>query len=170
MLSFPLIALLLATPTPPPVAAEAFTHLQAPPVAAEAFTHLQAIAGQWEAPDKGVRVSYQLVANGSTLLETYITPRGTTTLTVFHLDNDRLVATHYCAQGNQPRLVLSAANATARSFTFDFWDATNLKSPGQAHLRHLELEAADADHTTRRETYVENGKDDSAELKLVRVK
>ena len=37
-------------------------------------------------------------------------------------------------------------------------------------LRHLELEATDADHTTRREVYVENGEDDSAELKLVRVK
>lgn len=133
------------------------------------------LVGEWEATSGGdggaaqaVRVNYQLVSNDSVLVETYTTPRGGKTMTVFHLDGDHLVATHYCAQRNQPRLRL--ASSSARSVAFEFWDATNLASAAEAHLRRLELTFADATHFVRREVYVENGKDDPAELTFVRVK
>lgn len=145
------------------------------PAATPAFRQLQALAGDWEAKAGGgdggapqaVRIAYQLVANDSVLVETYTTPGGGRTMTVFHLDGDYLVATHYCAQRNQPRLRL--ASSSASSVAFEFWDATNLATAAAAHLRRLELTFADATHFVRREVYVENGKDAAAELTLARV-
>jgi hypothetical protein len=73
-------------------------------------------------------------------------------LTLFHLDGSRLLATHYCGQGNQPRLRLT--RASERSFDFRFQDATNLVDPASAHLTKLELELPDADTYRKTETYV----------------
>ncbi len=126
-----------------------------------AFTNLKSIVGEWEAPvgkeGKVVRAAYKLVSNGTVLVETWTTPSGASTMTVFHLDGNALLATHYCAQGNQPRLRWT--KTTNGVLLFDYLDATNLSSPAQAHLVKLEL-GIDAGRLTRREVYVEAGKDD----------
>src|SRR5688572_11955783 len=78
------------------------------------FERLKALVGDWESPlpdGRRLRVSYHLFSADSVLLETFGMTRPT--LTAFHLDGDRLLATHYCAQGNQPRLRL-APSATGR--------------------------------------------------------
>jgi hypothetical protein len=67
----------------------------------------------------------------SALVETWGVGSGRETMTVFHPDHADLVLTHYCAQGNQPRL--RAVTASADTVVFRFADATNL-SPGQAVL------------------------------------
>src|SRR5262249_23574462 len=72
-----------------------------------AFARLKTLAGDWEArTEKGsvIRVSYRLVSNDSVLVQSFVTGSGKETMTVFHADGARLLATHYCAQGNQPRL------------------------------------------------------------------
>src|SRR5262249_36718885 len=118
-----------AAPAPAP-AAPTSTGLAARPAAPDAgaaFSRLRALVGDWEATtEKGktIHVSYRLVSNESVLVETFGTaPRET--LTVVHVDGARLVATHYCAQKNQPRLALLAA-PDDRRFEFAFFDATNL--------------------------------------------
>ena len=49
---------------------------------------------------------------------------------------------------------------------FEYLDATNLASPAHSHLVKLDLGlgALDAGRVTRREVYVEAGKDDVSEL------
>jgi hypothetical protein len=148
--------------------------LAATPVASQAdaaFTTLKTMVGDWEAqvaPDRTLRVSYRLISKDTVLAETWTTPSGTTTMTLFHLDGTRLLATHYCAQGNQPRLKL--ARVTNGVFAFEYQDATNLKSKSHSHLRRLELGPIDADRLTRRETYVENGKDDVSDFTFTRTR
>jgi hypothetical protein len=58
-------------------------------------------------------------------------------LTIFHPDGSSVIATHYCAEKNQPRLRL--VSASARRLEFDFLDITNLASPDDGHMRRLVL-------------------------------
>ncbi len=43
-------------------------------------------------------------------------------ITMFHMDGDRLLMTHYCGAGNQPRMKLVASNP--KSVDFEFFDGT----------------------------------------------
>ena len=146
----------------------------AKPAPAAAYERLRALVGTWTAPlatpGKQLQVSFKLISNDSTLLETYVTPSGRETITVFHMDGPRLLATHYCAQGNQPRLALIRATDAPAQWIFDFVDATNLATPQSSHLHHLEVAVTDADHFTMVETYRENGKDDPETHQFSRVK
>jgi hypothetical protein len=134
------------------------------------FVHLQQLVGGWKcttAETHVVDLAYRLVSAGSTLVETFTTASGKETLTIFHADGPHLLATHYCAQGNQPRLRLR--QASGRTFDFRFHDATNLAGPAASHLARLELELIDADHSRRTEIYVADGKEETARYECERV-
>jgi hypothetical protein len=137
----------------------------------DAFEKLKALSGDWEAktPKGGtLHVSYRLVSRESVLVETWAPGTKSETITVFHLDGPSLLATHYCAQGNQPRLALASSGPDG--YVFEFRDATNLAKPAASHLRRLRVALSDADHFTKEETYVEAGKDDASALSFTRVK
>jgi hypothetical protein len=142
-------------------------------VADRAFTDLRRIAGNWQAivATKGaiVRLNLRAISNDSALVETFRTPIGRETLTVFHPDGNRLLATHYCAQANQPRLALDPTS-TSTEMTFRFVDATNLKSQRDAHLVRLVLKIADDDHFEKTEVYTENGVEDVTTYHFTRVR
>lgn len=83
--------------------------------------------GQWRASvgeQKTIDVSYRVVSKGSTLVETFTSASGNETLSAYHRDGRALMATHYCAQGNQARL--KAVKATRDSIVFRLLDATNV--------------------------------------------
>ena len=135
---------------------------------AHAFERLSAIAGSWESTTDGATTtaSYELVSRGSALVETWVTAGGTRTLTVYHPDHETVLLTHYCAQGNQARLRLTAA--TGRSFQFEREDATNVL-PDQSILTLLAL-ALEGDTLLRRETYVDAaGTPEETVMRFVRV-
>ncbi len=141
----------------------------APPNAQQAMTELRALVGRWTctAGAFAVELDYRLVSSDSVLVETYRTKSGKETLTLFHLDGPRLLATHYCGQGNQPRLVL--ASAAERRYELRYRDATNLASPAASHLARLELALADADHFAMVETYEQAGKPEVTSYACTRV-
>ncbi len=139
---------------------------------ASAFEKLGSLVGDWEAKsEKGavVRINYRLVAAESVLVQTYKTPSGRETLTVFHLDGASLIATHYCAQGNQPRLRLDSAS-TNKALAFLFFDATNLPDSRASHLHRLQVDLLDPDHFAQTETYSPEGKDEIGVLRFARVR
>ncbi len=136
-----------------------------------AFSGLaKALLGDWEAPTGhgAIKVSYRLISNDSALVQRFVTPSGKETLTIIHPDGDRVVATHYCAQGNQPRLRLDRGKSSANRYVFRFLDATNLATPAASHMVQLEL-ALSGDDCTEIETYEENGKTDVTTLRFHRV-
>jgi len=103
-----------------------------------AMTHT--LPGRWHASvggDKVVHVTYRMISNDSALLETFVTPSGKETATVYHLDGRGVMLTHYCAQGNQARL--RATDASASRISFAFADATNVR-PEQDVMHDLVLE------------------------------
>jgi hypothetical protein len=135
-----------------------------------AFDRLKTLVGEWEAklPSGSVlKVSFRLFSGDSTLVETYGVGSNRETLTLFHKDGARVIATHYCGQGNQPRLVLDAASTESR-LSFGFLDVTNLATPQSSHLTALRIELGDADHFEMSETYTRDGKDGTQTYSFLR--
>jgi hypothetical protein len=106
-----------------------------------------------------------LVSRGSALLETWVTPSGTRTITAYHPDHTSVLLTHYCAQGNQARLRLVDASATR--FRFERESATNVAAD-QSVLTILEL-SIEEDVLVRTDTYVDaQGVPDETTLRFER--
>lgn len=123
------------------------------------FAKLQTLVGEWEGKtEKGrvLKVSYRLTANNTVLVETWTLGPQRESLTLYHMDNESLIATHYCPVGNQPRLRFKEGGS-ASVFVFEFVSATNLPKPEAAHQFRFEMELLQASSFARSETYLENG-------------
>lgn len=138
-----------------------------------AFTQLKTLVGTWEKEkDSGVEfnISFELTANNTVLIETWLHSGRKRSLTLYHADGEHLIATHYCPQGNQPRLRLSK-NSSLDDLSFDYFDSTNLESLSDSHQHSLRFEfSKDNDLLRRSESYLSGSGEDASELVLVRVK
>lgn len=138
---------------------------------AHPFDGMKSLAGHWSGTSSQGRkldISYRLIANESVLVETWKSPSGRETMTVYHKDGAALIATHYCAQGNQPRLNLTMPRKGGR-FVFDYKDATNLASTEDAHLHSFWIETDGGQTMRRSETYTEAGTASEEQAILKRV-
>ena len=100
LLLIPLLALIVAS-------ASSATAQPAPYRPDQAFQALKSLVGAWQGRTEAGRtflVSYRLTANDTVLVETWTMSPTRQSMTVYHMDGDGLIATHYCPQGNQPRL------------------------------------------------------------------
>lgn len=128
------------------------------PTAAETFAALKALAGAWEgvaSNGRTSRVGYRMTAGDSVLVETWTQSRGREALTLYHLDDDGLVATHYCPKGNQVRLRWSGGDPAERC-AFEFESGANLGNVEQSHQHAFWLTVASRDSFARGETYIAN--------------
>jgi hypothetical protein len=127
--------------------------------AQKSFEELKSLTGSWEGKasnGKMVQVDYRVTANGSALMSEIKGDEDM--ISMFSLDGDRLLITHYCAVGNQPRMVASSS-PDGKTITFDFLDATNLASPDAAHMNRLIVSIPDANHHTEEWIYNDHGKE-----------
>lgn len=72
------------------------------------------------------------------------------------MDGDRIFATHYCPQGNAPRLALSRTSEDG-THHFEFLDGANLQKPDGSHEQAFWIRLESADTVVRSETYIANG-------------
>lgn len=128
--------------------------------ASSAFARLKTLAGEWQSDTKDgkARISYQLVAGGSALLERESMEGTPPMLTVYYLDGDRLLLTHYCMAGNQPRMQEQRFDANSNEIEFAFLDATNLASPGAGHMHNAKLHLIDHNHLVSEWQFYQDGK------------
>src|SRR5262245_25040926 len=128
--------------------------------AAAAFDRLKSLAGEWHTTVNGVpaQLTYELVANGTTLLERESGGNRPTMLTLYHRDGDRLLLTHYCMAGNQPRMQARAYDAAAATLAFDFIDGTNMPNAAAGHMHSTTIHFVDAQHIDTEWQYYQNGK------------
>lgn len=128
--------------------------------AQKSFDQLKSLAGSWEgktAKGEPVQVSFRLTSGGSALMSE-ITGHGEDMISMIHLDGvNRLLLTHYCAVGNQPRMLASASDG--KTIAFRFLDATNLDNPQSGHMDHVAIAMLDRDHHTEEWTFIDHGKE-----------
>jgi hypothetical protein len=87
-------------------------------------------------------------------------------VTMIHPDGKRLLATHYCAAHNQPRMALVPSGA-ANQVAFSFVDGTNI-GPGEEHMRSVVFTFVDADH--HEEAWTSSGSPKASVFKYTRKK
>ncbi len=125
---------------------------------------LKKLAGTWVADTKEmgkVTVTYRVISGGSTVMETIMPGQPHEMVTMFHLDGDDLVLTHYCMIGNQPRM---KAQKDSKEGTLDFRcvGGSNMKCDTDTHMHSAFFTFVDADHLTAEWTLQKDGKSDHA--------
>ena len=139
--------------------------------AQKALDRFKAMAGTWTgkgAQGQTSEVSYQLMAGGTSVMADI--KMGDEAMTsMFYVDGDRLLMTHFCPSNNQPRMK-ATFSPDGKTVTFDFVDATNLASPQAGHMHKVVYVFADADHYSEDWTWKHEGKDAHFQFDMQRKK
>ena len=157
------------------------------------FEELKKLEGDWDAQwqsrtyqaDKpAVRTQIRVIAGGSAVRETTGTGTDQEMASVYHLDGNDLVITHYCALGNQPQMRLSktksklakagaaaaAAGENATTLSFSLSRVSNLappvtakaaaakKNPASSYMRLDEIKIVSPDQVETHWTIFHDGK------------
>jgi hypothetical protein len=154
--------------------------------AQKSFDKLKTLAGSWQGPvtatppqpdwgDKPVQVSLRVTSRGNALVHEMKeagSPDDATKydhpVTMFYVDGERLLLTHYCDAGNRPRMA-AKVSPDGKTVEFDFLDVAGGTEYG--HMHHALFTMIDANHHTEDWTYMEPGdKMVRAHLELQRAK
>ena len=134
----------------------------APPASA-ALERFKALAGEWVAAEDGEMVKkgdlvarYAVTAGGSAVVETVFPGRAHEMVTVYHADGPDLVLTHYCMEGNQPRMRAKGAQGTRFDFAYD--GGTNIDPKRDRHMHSASLALLSADELRSEWTELADGK------------
>jgi len=140
--------------------------------ATTAFERLKTLAGTWEAnTEKGkISSSYEVVSNGSAILERVKVPGESEMITMYHLDGNHVVLSHYCTAGNQPRMETTGLDANGE-LVFNFTGGGNLGDPNVGHMHHAVLKFGGPDDFSYNWTFQQDGRPRFTEnIHYVRVK
>ena len=114
--------------------------------------------------NRGV-VSVKTKAAGSAVVHTYAQGTPGEMETVFHMDGDQLLLTHYCALQNAPVLKFVKSNKPGE-LKFEFLGGTNFDPAIDAHLHESTFLIKDKDTIEQNSTVFAGGKA-NPELKAV---
>lgn len=144
--SVPLLLAMAPLPAAAPLADGEVVSVQAQ------YETLSSWEGEWvlEGIDT-LTITFENAGNGHVVMERWQTPRGLHSLTLYHRDADRLITTHYCPQGNQPRLAAHASHSN--EIAFEFVDITDLDE-GESHAHTLTFKPAADGSILRTEVYL----------------
>jgi hypothetical protein len=139
--------------------AQSDTHKSAekrqPTEAQKAFDKMKTLAGSWvgqltTSPQepmvegKFAQFSLRVTSLGNAFVhELSLSGRPDHPVTMFYLDGDRLLLTHYCDAGNRPRMV-GKVLPDGKQLEFEFLDLTGSNQYG--HMHHAVFTFIDADH------------------------
>ena len=156
------------------------TALLAQTGAQQSFDGLKALAGTWvgtvrtipvqaDVEGQSAQVTMRVTSMGNALMHEITSPaHPEDPLTIFYLDGDHLVLTHYCDAGNRPRMT-ARTSADGKTIDFDFLDVSGSTKYG--HMQHVTFTLMDADHHVEEWTYRRPGdKPMHARLDLTRAK
>jgi hypothetical protein len=136
------------------------------------WDRLKSLVGSWQGTAEGrpVSVTYALVSNATALMETLDGGHDATMITMYAPDGPTILATHYCAAGNQPRM-RAKTSADAASLEFEFLDVTNLAGSSGEVMRRLVITFVDAEHFRQQWTSrAADGKEHSSVFEYARRK
>ena len=131
----------------------------------EAFEKMKTLAGSWTGTMKGDKdlpatARFQTVSDGSVLAAWLGEGTPYEMVTMFHMDGDTLMATHYCAGHNQPRFVL-VMDGDRNRLVFAFKDGTNIK-PEAGYMHQVTFILDGPNHHIQEWTYLKNDKKETS--------
>lgn len=127
------------------------------------FERIKSLEGQWVwspelAPDlTGLVVTYRVTSAGSAVVETMFPGDKYEMVTVYHLDGDQLVMTHYSSAGNQPTMRAESGEPDG-PIHFLYIGATNLRTMNQGHMHRTSFLAMDEGELLTSWTFYEDQK------------
>jgi|GraSoiStandDraft_32_1057276.scaffolds.fasta_scaffold240267_2 hypothetical protein len=144
--------------------------------AQKSFDKLKALAGSWEGvlsgtgtelDGKTMHVTLRVTSMGNALLHemTGLPGRPDDPITMFYLDGDRLMLTHYCDAGNRPRMT-GKTSPDGKIVEFEFLDVAGSTQYG--HMHHAVFTAIDVNHHSEEWTFMEGDKPVHAHFDLRR--
>lgn len=138
-----------------------------------AFQKMKTLVGSWEGVamegDQKIPTSarFKMVSDDSALMAWLNEgSKNEEMVTMFHMDGKDLMATHYCAAHNQPRMVLQAGGDPNR-LLFKFKDGTNIQSD-TGHMHQVAFVLDDPNHHAEEWTYIQNGKESTTRFDFKR--
>ena len=158
---------------PPPAVALARADAQ------KSFDKLKTLAGSWEGhvttvpqvaavEGKPAHVSLRVTSRGNALMhEMTMTGMPDDPITMFYVEEGRLMLTHYCDAGNRPRMK-GMVSPDGKTLEFDFLDVAGGTQKG--HMHHTMFTIIDANHHTEDWTYMFGDKSVRAHYDLQRAK
>lgn len=154
--------------------------------AQRSFDTMKTLAGTWKGPvsvdppEKAMDadpmlISLRVTSRGNAIVHEMKDPskpddptKYDDPITMFYVDNDRLLLTHYCDAGNRPRMS-GKVSPDGKKVEFDFVDLSGSNQYG--HMYHALFTIVDANHHTEDWTYLQPGdKPIHAHMDLLRVK
>lgn len=147
-----------------------------PYVGSKAFERMKQLVGNWEASMQmgqktmKMKASYKLTSGGSALIETTHEGAPHEMVSVYHDNkNGKLTMTHYCAEHNQPKLVLAGMNNN--TLTMDLASDSEIDVANEKHIHATAIQFEGADKMTQTWTSFAGGKQDMVvEMTFNRVK
>jgi hypothetical protein len=138
------------------------------------WQRLTSLVGQWEGSvEEGSKkiptiVEVRMTGDGSAVMHLMGKDTPQEMVTMFHPDGERLLATHYCAVHNQPRMAMVKAPGPSQ-VAFEFVDGTNI-GPGDGHMKGLVITFIDADHHDEAWTWIAGGESGTSVFHYTRKK
>lgn len=130
---------------------------------AAGLDRLKTLAGEWIAAEDGemsrkgdLVARYAVTAAGTAVVETVFPGSPHEMVTVYHLDGPDLVLTHYCMEGNQPRM--RARSGAGPRIDFAFEGGANIDPTRDRHMNSAWIELVAADEIRSEWTELAEGK------------
>jgi hypothetical protein len=132
--------------------------------AASAFEFLKTLAGDWERASgdhehgsTSRAVSFKVTAAGSSIVETYNAGQPSEMVSIYHMDGNQLLLTHYCALKNAPIMKFEKSDKPGE-IKFAFHGGTNFDPKVDAHVHQGALEVKDRNTVESNFVAFANGK------------
>ena len=158
--SFAILALLFTAPA-----------LLAQSNAQKSLDHFKSMVGTWQSKSPNGKISevtYRLAAGGTTVLAD-MQLSGHEMASMYYVDGDQLIMTHFCGTGNQPRMK-AVISPDLNTVSFDFMDATNLPGPNAGHMHRAVFVFSDPDRYSEEWTWKEEGQVSNMHYEMQRKK
>lgn len=110
--------------------------------AQDQFERIKSLAGNWQwapelAPElSGLVATYRLTAGGTAVLETLFPGDAFEMVTLYHLDGEQLISTHYSTAGNQPSMRAQPGDVS-QPIRFECIGATGISSERDDHMHAM---------------------------------
>lgn len=105
----------------------------------EMLGRIAGLAGEWRSEVAGTEAEegavFTVSSGGSVVREIMFPGQDHEMTNIYHMDGERLVVTHYCAAGNQPRMIATTPRETEEGTVYDFqFDSVSNLRPEHDHF------------------------------------